>query len=73
MLALRQARKFRGYSQYDLEAHSNVHQSRISLAENGYLRLRDDEKQAIAHALEMTVDLIEWPERNALMEAAGNL
>ena len=59
---LREARFRAGrISQWDLAKITEVHQSRISLIENGFLA-KEDEKLAIADALGFEMDEIKWPE-----------
>lgn len=44
-------RAFRGLRQVDLSKRTGIGQSRISLIEGGFSRIRDEEKRAIAEAL----------------------
>ncbi len=44
-------RAFRGLRQVDLGKRTGIGQSRISLIEGGFSRIRDEEKRAIAEAL----------------------
>lgn len=50
---LREARFYRNMGQMELQKKSGVNQSRISSAENGVFKLRDDEKKRIEVALGM--------------------
>ncbi len=51
MNALHKARFLKGFSQYKLAILAGVHQSRISLIENGLTKPTDAEKKKIAKAL----------------------
>ena len=57
---LREARFKRNISQWELSKQSGVHQSRISLIENGHTA-REDEKVKIANKLKIDPHEIEWP------------
>jgi transcriptional regulator with XRE-family HTH domain len=48
---LREIRKSKGISQWSLAQRSKVHQSRISLAENGLVELTREEKKRLTDAL----------------------
>ena len=58
---LREARFKRRISQWKLAIHAGVHQSRISLIENGYPP-RDYEKSRLVEGLRIAPEEIEWPE-----------
>lgn len=58
---LREARFKRKVSQWELSKQSRVHQSRISLIENGHAP-RADEKIRLASKLRLNPQDIEWPE-----------
>jgi transcriptional regulator with XRE-family HTH domain len=55
-------RAIRKKSQYDLWRATDIHQSRISLIERGYIIPTDEEKDAIARTLEVAINEIDWPE-----------
>ena len=55
MNRLRIIRAEKGITQFDLRIKTGINQSKISLAENGYIELRDDEKEKIAKALNCKV------------------
>ena len=59
-MELREARFHKRLSQWDLSKIANVHQSRISLIENGHLA-KESEKMAIAKVLCVEPDEIAWP------------
>jgi hypothetical protein len=44
-------RREKRIGQWELAALAKVHQSRLSLAENGFISLKSDEKKRIAEAL----------------------
>ena len=52
---LREARFFKGYSQYDLMAKTGIHQSRISLIERGYYKPNEVEKRKLAKVLNYAI------------------
>ena len=60
-MQIREIRKKAGVSQWKLAAVSGVHQSRISLIENGLTSARDDEKVSLCEALAINTWRIEWP------------
>ena len=43
-----------GLSQYDLSKLTGIHQSRLSLVENGYRKLREDEIKILAKKLQIS-------------------
>jgi transcriptional regulator with XRE-family HTH domain len=51
MNKLREARVIKRISQFQLRISTGVHQSKISLIENGYIQPREDEKSKFAKAL----------------------
>ena len=55
MNRLRIIRAEKRITQFDLRIKTGINQSKISLAENGYIELRDDEKERIAKALNCAV------------------
>ena len=61
MLNLKKARSILGVSQWELEMRSGVHQSRISLFENGLKSPREMERVKLAAALGLRPNDIEWP------------
>lgn len=58
MNRLREVRFFKKVNQYQLAMSSQVHQSRISLIENGLVKARSEEKQRLASALGVRVEEI---------------
>jgi len=48
-------------TQWDLRKITGIHQSKISLIEHGYIVPDDEEKAAIAEALEVAITEIDWP------------
>ena len=61
-MQLQQIRKEKGYSQWKLAKKSKVHQSRISLFENGLYVPNRDEIARLRQALNVDASLIEWPQ-----------
>ena len=61
MINLKKARLILGVSQWELEMRSGVHQSRISLFENGLKSPKEMEKVKMATALGLATDDIQWP------------
>ncbi|MBA3030861.1 MAG: helix-turn-helix transcriptional regulator [Desulfobacteraceae bacterium] len=59
-MILKIARHVKNKNQYDLSRETCIPQSKISLFENGYLSPNDQEKTAIAKALSVGVDEIDW-------------
>jgi DNA-binding XRE family transcriptional regulator len=57
---LREARFKRRLTQWSLSKIANVHQSRISLIENGD-RASEKEQSALSKGLGMKVEDIDWP------------
>jgi transcriptional regulator with XRE-family HTH domain len=60
MINLKKARLILGVSQWELEMRSGVHQSRISLFENGLKSPKEVEKVKLATALGLGLNDIEW-------------
>lgn len=60
-MELREVRFHKRLSQWDLAKIANVHQSRISLIENGHAP-KEREKQALAKSLHMKTEQIAWPD-----------
>lgn len=58
MNRLREKRFFKMVNQYKLASLAHVHQSRISLIENGYVKPRHDEKERLAKALGVRIEEI---------------
>jgi len=58
---LREARFKRRITQWALSKLTNVHQSRISLVENG-AKASEKEKGALAKGLNLRVEDIDWPD-----------
>jgi cyanate lyase len=59
-----EARFKKRVTQWDLRIWTGINQTKISLAERGYVQLTEREKKKIAEALGMRTDEISWPERN---------
>lgn len=51
-------------SQWDVAVKTSISQSRISLAERGYVKFTDAEKAAISEVLGFSVDEITWKQAN---------
>jgi hypothetical protein len=51
-------------TQWDLRKATGINQSKISLIEHGYIIPSDEEKSAIAGALGVAVNEIQWPGEN---------
>ena len=58
MNRLHETRFFKNVSQHKLALLAGVHQSRISLIENGLIEPREDEKKRLAKALGVRVEEI---------------
>jgi len=56
-----EARAKQRKTQWDLRKLTGIHQSKISLIEVGHVQPSDKEKLAIAKALGLGVDDIQWP------------
>ena len=56
---LKLLRTIRGFSQLDLMLKTGIHQSRISLFENGYTNLKVEERASLAKALGCKAEDIE--------------
>ena len=63
-LTVREIRFKRNASQYSIQKSLGVHQSRLSLIENGLVQPTDKEKRLIAEALGIDQSLIVCPQRN---------
>jgi len=50
-MTLKTARFFKGFNQWDISIKTGIPQSRISLIERGYVDPKDEEKKALAEAL----------------------
>jgi DNA-binding XRE family transcriptional regulator len=57
---LKEARFKKRISQWELSKLTEVHQSRISLIENGH-KANEKEKKALAEGLNMRIEDIDWP------------
>ena len=55
-----EARMKKRKTQWDLRIATGIHQSKLSLIENGYVVPSIDETMRIAQALGVSVDDIEW-------------
>ncbi len=58
MNRLREVRVVRKISQFQLRLLTGIHQSKISMIENGLVQAREDEAQKLARALGVKVDEI---------------
>jgi len=58
MNRLKEHRARKRITQFELRLKTGIHQSKISLAENGYIELSSEEKEKIARALSVCVDEI---------------
>jgi len=58
MRQLKEIRFFKKINQHQLALLSQVHQSRISLIENGLVEPTEDEKKKIAKALGVEVEML---------------
>ena len=58
---LKVARVLNGKTQWDVRKVTGIHQSKVSLIENGYVIPTNDEKKLIAGVLGFQVNEIEWP------------
>ena len=67
------ARAIKKKTQWDLRKATGINQSKISLIEHGYIIPNDEERVAIAGALGVSVQEIQWPEEtfNQCSEAAN--
>ena len=65
---LKLLRTIRGFSQYDLTMKTGIHQSRISLFENGYTDLKPEERTKLAKALGCKGEDIENSHSHAMQE-----
>ena len=59
------ARVAKRKTQWDLRLDTGINQSKISLIENGYVEPNEHEKVAIAKALGVQVDDIQWSPETA--------
>ncbi|MGA2938699.1 MAG: helix-turn-helix transcriptional regulator [Syntrophobacteraceae bacterium] len=66
-MTLLEARFQRRLTQLDLRLKTGIHQSRISMIENGYVAPRDDERHRLAKALGLRPEQIAWPELAGVM------
>jgi transcriptional regulator with XRE-family HTH domain len=58
MSRLREVRVIKRVSQFRLRLLTDIHQSKISLIENGLVKPREDEKKKLAQALNVKVEEI---------------
>mgnify|MGYP001087848179 CR=1 FL=1 len=58
MSQLREARVVRRITQFQLRIATGIHQSKISMIENGLIEPREDEKQRLANALGVKPEMI---------------
>lgn len=66
MNQFKEIRQSKSMSQWSLAQRSKVHQSRISLAENGLIELNEDERRRLAEALGVTVSEIFGKEKTSV-------
>jgi transcriptional regulator with XRE-family HTH domain len=71
-MTLKEARFKKGKTQIRPAILSGIHQSKISLIENGFLVPRDDEKRRLAKALGMKPEPIEWPQRYVGLDSTAD-
>lgn len=57
---LKKFRHIKGYTQWDLRLKTGIHQTKISLIENGYIKPSDTEQKALAEALNIKTSEINW-------------
>ena len=62
MNKLREKRVVKRITQFQLRVSTGIHQSKISMIENGLIEPRDDEKKKLAKALGMKPEEI-WSEK----------
>lgn len=55
-----EARARKRITQWDIRKQTGICQTKVSLIERGYVRPSDREKEAIAQALGLAVEEIEW-------------
>ncbi|MDY6951019.1 MAG: helix-turn-helix transcriptional regulator [Thermodesulfobacteriota bacterium] len=65
MNRLKEIRARRRVTQFELRLKTGIHQSKISLAENGYVQLQPKEQKKIARALNVDVGEIWGQEHHA--------
>lgn len=58
-------RTVKNVNQYELNRRTGIPQSKISLIERGYVEPNENEKAAVANALEVGIEEIEWGPNNA--------
>ena len=59
-LSLREYRFRKRITQFGLRCKTGIHQTKISLAENGYITFSENEKARIAAALGVHASEIDW-------------
>ncbi len=69
MNRLREVRVVKKISQFQLRLLTGIHQSKISMIENGLVQAREDEAQRLARALGVTVEEI-WTDSNEVSSVA---
>jgi transcriptional regulator with XRE-family HTH domain len=72
MNKLREIRVVKRISQFQLRLLTGIHQSKISMIENGLIEAREDERQKIAKALHLKVEEI-WRKENGQKEGKEDL
>ena len=60
-----EARARKRFTQWDIRLATGIHQSKLSLIERGYVKPSNEEKEALAGALGVSIDEIQWPELEA--------
>jgi hypothetical protein len=65
------ARTTRKKTQWDIRRGTGIHQSKLSLIENGYVIPTDNEKVLIARVLGFQVNEIEWPSSETESDRSG--
>ena len=65
------ARTTRKKTQWDIRRGTGIHQSKLSLIENGYVIPTDNEKALIAGFLRFQANEIEWPSSEPESDQGG--
>ena len=60
---LKTARVSKGKTQWDVRKSTGIHQSKVSLIENGYVVPSEMERSAISKYLDLNISDIEWPKQ----------
>jgi transcriptional regulator with XRE-family HTH domain len=76
MNRLREARVLKRITQFQLRLLTGIHQSKISMIENGFIEPRSDEKQRLAKALGVRTEEVfreEAEKGGAKLQVKGNI